>query len=401
MASLGVESTPAADQHGGSARELLMGVQEQQTTRGCPAARLPSGSATTAPERKRGISAVDVFCGIGGLSYGLAAAGIEVAAGIDVDGSCRYPFEANVAGAQFLERDIRDVTAEELSDLWPEGSLRLLAGCAPCQPFSSYRKGVSPSSDDRWVLLRELGRLVEETQPEFVTTENVPRIHDKAVLGEFVEMLDRLGYSVDRRVCICTDYGLAQNRRRFVLVASRLGTAAVPEGDWRDRAPKTVKQAIGGLPAIGAGDTHEADPVHRSRGLSALNQKRMAASEPGGTWHDWPEELRAPCHRRASGAAFKNVYARMRWDRPSPTITTYFHNFGAGRFGHPEQHRTISLREAAILQGFPKDYQFAPAEGVAPLTTLGRHIGNAVPPPLGEAIGRSLLMNLHQAGEHA
>lgn len=346
------------------------------------------------------IAAVDVFCGLGGLSFGLAAAGVDVVAGIDVDGSCRYPFEANVTGAKFVERDVCDVTAEELFALWPEGATKLLAGCAPCQPFSSYRKNVSPSSDDRWALLRELGRLVEETQPEFVTTENVPRIRGKAVFGDFVTMLDRLGYSVDHRICRCTDYGLAQNRRRLVLVASRIGAAVVPEGERRDRPARTVKQAIGDLPSLEAGGTDEADPVHRSRGLSKLNRQRMAASEPGGTWHDWPADLRAPCHRRASGAAFKNVYARMCWDKPSPTITTYFHNFGAGRFGHPEQNRTISLREAAILQGFPVDYRFTPDGEAAPLTTLGRHIGNAVPPPLGEAIGRSLLTNLYEDGVH-
>ena len=366
-----------------------------------------AGPAETVPSRVdvaafsgRRIAAVDIFCGVGGLSYGLAAAGVDVVAGIDVDGSCRFPYEANVIGARFIERDVRDVTAEELSGLWPEGATRLLAGCAPCQPFSSYRKSVSPSSDDRWVLLRELGRLVETTQPDFVTTENVPRIEGKAVLGDFVRMLERLGYSVDSDVCRCTDYGLAQNRRRLVLVASRFGTATVPVGDLSGCPPKTVRQAIGGLPPIEAGDTHEADPVHRSRGLSALNRQRMVASKPGGTWHDWPKELRAPCHQRASGAAFKNVYARMRWDQPSPTITTYFHNFGAGRFGHPEQHRTISLREAAILQGFPEDYQFAREGDPAPLATLGRHIGNAVPPPLGEAIGRSLLEVLRRRGHH-
>lgn len=340
------------------------------------------------------IAAVDLFCGIGGLSYGLAAAGVNVVAGVDIDGSCKFPFEANVEGAEFIERDVCDVTAEELSSLWPEGATRLLAGCAPCQPFSSYRKGVSPSNDDRWGLLHEFGRLVEETQPEFVTTENVPRIEGKAVFADFVAMLKDLDYSVDSDVRRCTDYGLAQNRRRLVLVASRLGTAAVPKGGQTDQPPKTVRQAIGNLPAIEAGDADTADPVHRSRGLSKLNRKRMAASKPGGTWHDWPAELRAPCHRRASGAAFKNVYARMCWDKPSPTITTYFHNFGAGRFGHPEQDRTISLREAAILQGFPDDYRFAPGGEAPPLTALGRHIGNAVPPPLGEAIGRVFAMSL-------
>ena len=371
-----------------------MGEPEQSADRGQRTAPSPSRADEAARPPGHSIAAIDAFCGIGGLSFGLAAAGVDVVAGIDVDGSCRFPFEANVAGARFVEQDICDVTAEKLSDLWPKGSTRLLAGCAPCQPFSSYRKGVSPSSDQRWVLLRELGRLVEETQPEFVTTENVPRIQGKAVFGEFVEMLKGLGYAVDSRVCKCTDYGLAQNRRRLVLVASLLGAPTVPAGDQREHLPTTVRQAIGGLPSIEAGDTHDADPVHRSRGLSTLNRKRMAASKPGGTWHDWPEELRAPCHRRSSGAAFKNVYARMRWDRPSPTITTYFHNFGAGRFGHPEQDRTISLREAAILQGFPDDYRFAPDGEAVPLTTLGRHIGNAVPPPLGEAIGSVLLDSL-------
>ncbi len=345
-----------------------------------------------------GVAAVDLFCGIGGLSYGLASAGVEVVAGIDVDGSCKFPFEANVSGAQFIERDVRDVTAEDLSNLWSEGATRLLAGCAPCQPFSSYRKDVRPSNDNRWELLNEFGRLVEETQPEFVTTENVPRIESKAVFAEFVAMLEDLGYSVDSSVRRCTDYGVPQNRRRLVLVASQLGNAAVPEGSQCGRPPKTVRQAIGGLPAIEAGGAHETDTVHRSRGLSALNRQRMEASKPGGTWHDWNAELRAACHRRASGAAFKNVYARMRWDQPSPTITTYFHNFGAGRFGHPEQHRTISLREAAILQGFPGDYQFAPEGDTPPLTTLGRHIGNAVPPPLGEAIGRGFLSSLAKVG---
>jgi len=355
-----------------------------------------SGAGAGAPDAPKGgsIAAVDMFCGVGGLSYGLASAGVDVVAGIDIDGSCKFPFEANVHGARFIERDVCKVTGDELSSLWPKGATRLLAGCAPCQPFSSYRKGVGPSNDHRWELLHEFGRLVEETRPEFVTTENVPRIEGKAVLGDFVTMLGGLGYSVDSCVCRCTDFGLAQNRRRFVLVASRLGDARVPEGGWSGHPPKTVRQAIGSLPPIEAGGAHEADPVHRSRGLSALNRKRMEASKPGGTWRDWDVELRAACHRRASGAAFKNVYARMRWDQPAPTITTYFHNFGAGRFGHPEQHRTLSLREAAILQGFPDDYRFTSDEKAVPLATLGRHIGNAVPPPLGEAIGRSLLGTL-------
>src|SRR5690606_35410329 len=118
---------------------------------------------------------------------------------------------------------------------------------------------------------------------------------------------------------------------------------------------------------------------------------RLRASKPGGSWRDWPEELRAACHRRSTGSTFKSVYARMEWDEPSPTITTQAFNFGTGRFGHPEQDRAKSLREAAILQGFTKKYNFVWKGSEAKFITLGRLIGNAVPPPLGKAIGKKLM----------
>ena len=338
-----------------------------------------------------GVSAIDAFCGVGGLSYGLMSAGVEVVAGIDVDGSCRYPFETNISGAQFFERDICEVKPKELEQLWPSDSPRLLAGCAPCQPFSSYHKGPRASDDSRWGLLKQFARLVQKTKPEFVTTENVPRIRNSSVFRDFVSLLRHIGYTVDLRVCACVDFGLPQTRRRLVLVGSLLGPISVPEGSWIDKPPKSVKDAIGHLPAIAAGETHKDDPLHRSRALSALNLKRIKKSKPGGTWHDWPEELRAPCHRRASGASFKSVYARMEWDQPGPTITTYFHNYGTGRFGHPEQNRALSLREAAILQGFPTEYEFVPIGAAVPLTVLGQQIGNAVPPPLGAALGETFM----------
>lgn len=345
------------------------------------------------------VSVIDAFCGVGGLSYGLMSAGVDVVAGIDVDGSCRYPFETNIPGAEFIERDIGEVKPEDLTQLWPSGSLRLLAGCAPCQPFSSYHKGSRASEDSRWGLLQQFARLVEKTKPEFVTTENVPRIRNSSVFRDFVSLLEQLEYKVDVGVCACVDFGLAQTRRRLVLVASRLGPIKVPEGLWRDKPPRTVKDAIEHLPEIAAGETHPDDPLHRSRRLSPLNLKRIEASQPGGTWHDWPEKLRAPCHRRATGASFKSVYARMEWERPGPTITTYFHNFGTGRFGHPEQNRALSLREAAILQGFPDDYVFVPVGGSVPLTVLGQQIGNAVPPPLGAALGDTFLDCAREAKE--
>jgi DNA (cytosine-5)-methyltransferase 1 len=339
------------------------------------------------------IAAIDLFCGAGGLSHGLNQAGIAVVAGIDIDSDCRYPFEANIGGT-FVERDIREVEGADLDALWGVGTVRLLAGCAPCQPFSPYRRGKDTSDEDHWPLLSEFGRLVAETNPDLVTMENVPRIRSAAVFLTFVEDLRALRYEVDWRSCNGPDYGLAQSRRRLVLVASRHGPIRVPHGARKGRAPRTVKKAIGHLPAITAGGVDPADALHRSRALSPLNLKRIRASKPGGTWESWPEELRAACHRRATGATFRNVYARMEWEQPAPTITTYAYNFGTGRFGHPEQDRPISLREAAMLQGFPRTYRFVGPKDPVRFNALGRLIGNAVPPPIGHAIGRALLKHI-------
>ncbi len=337
------------------------------------------------------VAAIDLFCGAGGLSYGLAAAGVNVLAGADIDPSCRYPFEANIAGARFLERDARLLAPEELAEIWPQDSLRLLAGCAPCQPFSPYQRGRGTPSDSRWSLLREFGRLVGATQPELVTTENVPRLMGTSVFQAFLELLRELDYSIAYRTCNCADYGLPQKRRRLVLIASRLGPIDIPEGHLSRLQPRTVGDAIRRLPPIASGEANAADPLHRSRTLQEINRRRIQASVPGGSWQDWPEDLRAPCHRRATGRRFKNVYARMSWDEPAPTLTTYFYNYGAGRFGHPEQNRAISIREGAILQGFPADYDFVKPGSSLSLNTLGRLIGNAVPPPLGAAIGRAII----------
>jgi DNA (cytosine-5)-methyltransferase 1 len=339
------------------------------------------------------VTAVDLFCGAGGLSYGLQTAGVSVVAGVDVDPACRYPFESNIDAA-FLALDIRDVTAAHLRRLWAEGSRRVLAGCAPCQPFSPHRRGKDTSAEDDWALLAEFERLALETLPDVVTMENVPRAGGTEVFARFVAALREAGYHVSWRSCRGVDYGLPQSRRRLVLLASLLGPLEVPGGPLEASAARTVRDAIEGLPAIGAGESDPHDPLHASRALSPINMRRIRASTPGGTWEDWPEELRAPCHRRASGATFRNVYARMEWDEPSPTITTLFHNFGTGRFGHPEQDRPISLREAAILQGFPRDYGFVREGERVFFQRIGRLIGNAVPPPLGRAVGEAIVAHV-------
>ncbi|MBO4205108.1 DNA cytosine methyltransferase [Micromonospora echinofusca] len=342
------------------------------------------------PPRAVKISAVDLFCGVGGLSYGLQEAGIEVVAGVDLDATCDYPYRANVH-TPFYKNDVCELDAKQLAELWPKGSVRMLAGCAPCQPFSSYRRGADTSREAQWPLIDEVCRLVEGTMPEIVTMENVPRIGSTPIFGAFVAKLKELGYSVHYESCHCPAYGVPQHRRRMVLVASLLGEIRVPKGTVAPTDYVTVEQAIRRLPPIGHGDTDPADRLHKSRTLTPVNLARIRNSKPGGTWEDWPTDLRALCHRKSSGSTFRNVYARMVWDEPSPTITTLSYNYGAGRFGHPEQDRAISLREAAILQSFPDDYEFVAPEKPVQFLPLGRLIGNAVPPKLAQAVGEAIV----------
>ena len=338
----------------------------------------------------RPIAAIDVFCGAGGLSYGLKTAGIDVVAGIDIDPRCEYPFEANV-GAEFIEADVREVTGDELAKLYPDGAVRLLAGCAPCRPFSPWRRGEREDDHDEWGLLDEFARLVDELRPELVTMENVPDLQRASVFKSFVAGLATAGYDVAYQSVECAAFGLPQRRRRLVLVASRIGTARVPKGRRSRAQYRTVEDAIGSLPPVAAGDRDANDRLHRARNVSKLTLQRLQASRPGGTWRDWPEDLRAACHRKATGASYQDVYSRMRWDEPSPTITTYAYSFGSGRFGHPEQDRSITLREAAILQGFPRDYRFVRPRDPVHLYPISRLIGNAVPPPVARQIGRELM----------
>jgi DNA (cytosine-5)-methyltransferase 1 len=221
----------------------------------------------------------------------------------------------------------------------------------------------------------------------------------QAVWDEFVEALKGKKYQVSWTEVDCTDYGIPQSRKRLVLLASRLGPITlIPATSPR---PVTVREAIGGLPEIRAGEKSSSDPLHVAATLAPINLERIEASVPGGTWRDWPEELRAPCHRRESGKTYPSVYGRMVWDKPSPTMTTQCYGFGNGRFGHPTQNRAISLREAAILQSFPADYSFLAEGANVSFSGLGTLIGNAVPPKLGEAIGKSIVAHLTEQAPSA
>ena len=200
-------------------------------------------------------------------------------------------------------------------------------------------------------MLEEFARLVREVEPELVTMENVPRVQNHAPYAKFIETLHSAGYHIAKRQLRCANLGLPQERRRFVLIASRLGKV---QFDEPSTTLTTVRQAIGHLPKLAAGTNDPKDPLHKACSLTGLNLSRLRASVPGGTWRDWPERLRADCHKAETGASYQSVYARMEWDKPSPTITTQSYKFGTGRFGHPEQDRAITLREAAILRVIPR-----------------------------------------------
>lgn len=343
------------------------------------------------------IYAVDLFSGIGGLTYGLQQSGIDVVAGIDIEGKCKYPYETNTK-ATFIEKDIRDVTAEEINELYPKDTeVKVLVGCAPCQPFSSYsyryKKNGEQQYGNNMDLLDYFGELIVNVQPDIVSMENVPQLEKNPVFLNFVELLVENGYIVNYDVIFAPDYGVPQNRKRLVLLASRKGEINILEPIYNKDNYLTVRDAIGDMDPIQAGEVSENDYLHQAANLSVKNKERMKQSIPGGTWEDWDKKLILEAHKKSTGNTYKSVYGRMEWDKPSPTITTQFYGFGNGRFGHPEQDRALSLREGAILQTFPEDYIFYDNRNTNKLSKkdLGITIGNAVPVKLGEAIGQSII----------
>lgn len=353
---------------------------------------MPSTDAANLFDRTL-ISAIDLFCGAGGLTRGFLDEGIPVTLGIDLDPHCHWPYERNNPGARFMRADIASISGTDLTPSWGEAKIRVLAGCAPCQPFSTYARS-RKSSDDRWSLLGHFKRLVEETLPDIVTMENVPQLVDHKVFAEFCSRLAEIGYVGTAHIVDCAKYGVPQTRKRLVSFFSFKGEVHLPSPTHGPSSYETVRQTISGTRKLSAGETDPEDVLHRACKLSELNLQRIRASKPGGTWRDWPEALIAPCHRRKSGATYPSVYGRMEWDAPSPTMTTQCFGFGNGRFGHPEQDRAITLREAALLQTFPPKYEFLPEGAPLVFDSIGRLIGNAVPVRLGGIVAQSILNHI-------
>jgi DNA (cytosine-5)-methyltransferase 1 len=250
---------------------------------------------------------------------------------------------------------------------------------------------------NKWKLLYEFSRLINEVQPDIVSMENVAQLINfkKApVFEDFVSNLKSLGYYVHYEVVNCPDYGIPQNRKRLILLASKFGEIKlIPKTHNRD-SYVTVKDAIGELPFIKDGEKDINDPIHFSRKLTPKNKKRIEATPYGGSWKDWNEDLRLECHKKETGKSFPSVYGRMVWEKPSPTMTTQCIGYGNGRFGHPVQDRAISLREAALLQTFPLDYKFVKNDQDYNSTILARQIGNAVPVKLGQVVAKSVKEHL-------
>lgn len=352
-------------------------------------------------------SVIDLFCGVGGLTHGLVKEGFTVSAGIDFDNSCRYAFETN-NNSKFVYKDVTELTTKELNSLYAKGTKKILVGCAPCQPFSIFNHKSEKSlekrnADTKWRLLYSFAKLIKETQPEIISMENVPRLvtfDEGKVFKHFVSTLEKNGYTVSWNIVNAQDYGIPQRRKRLILFGSKHGKIELIDSFIKDKKYATVRDAIGHLPKVEDGVIPQDDPLHRARKLTDINKRRIQATKEGGFWRDWDKSLWLDCHKKKTGKNFNSVYGRMTWNEVAPTITTYCIGLNNGRFGHPEQDRAITLREAALLQSFPQQYKFIDPDAPFSGQTIARHIGNAVPVTLGVVIAKSIKKHLKSIGKN-
>lgn len=345
------------------------------------------------------IKVIDLFCGIGGLTHGLIKEGLDVVAGIDNDLSCEFGYVKNNK-TQFIGKDILKVSAGDIDDLFgpKRNIIRVLAGCAPCQPFSKLN--LNDITKKQLEPLAKFAQLIEQTQPDIVSMENVS---DLAVRGKykvftrFLKTLKKNKYKYKYEVVDVSEFGVPQRRRRLVLLASKLGEIELVKRTHENKKV-TVRDVIKYLEPIDAGQSSKKDLLHRARKLSPLNLKRIKATpKDGGDSSDWSEDLILECHKKESGKSYRgSVYGRMRWDEPAPTMTTQCIGLGNGRYGHPTQNRAISLREAAIFQTFPDYYQFSDPTKPIQAGKVAKFIGNAVPVRLGSIIGKSIKEHVSQ-----
>ncbi|GBE17191.1 putative BsuMI modification methylase subunit YdiO [bacterium BMS3Abin15] len=319
------------------------------------------------------LNAIDIFSGCGGLTEGMRRAGFDVRVAIEIDADSVLTYKMNHPDTKIIQKDIREVKASEIKKILGDDQLHLLAGCPPCQGFSSVRRLNRKRSirDERNSLVAEYLRFVKELRPLTVMMENVPGLKDYFLFRKVFKELQKLGYNPKVDIVNIKDYGVPQRRRRLVMVGSLLGKTDIAAGTGEK---VTVRQAIGGLEPIET----TTDPVHKITTEHTQRIKQMIAMIPknGGSRKDLPEKFTLNCHKRKN-VGFNDIYGRLRWDDYSTTITGGCLNPSKGRFLHPEENRAITPREAALLQSFRKDYKFPVDIKKSSLALL---IGNALPP---------------------
>lgn len=321
-------------------------------------------------------TAIDIFSGAGGLSQGLKQAGFDVRAAIESNEVFAESYKLNHSDTSLSISDIKDVDPQKLLEelLLEPGELDLLAGCPPCQGFSTIgTRNRGEINDPRNELVFEIVRFAKVFQPKTIMMENVPVLASDSRLAEVVKELESLGYSVDVKVLNMIHYGVPQTRKRMILLASRIGSIEVKTEERESEQVVTVRDTIGSLPSVES--SNDALHNYQTRRSDHINTLISLVPVNGGSRTDLPKKYHLECHAKTSG--FKDVYGRMAWDQPAPTITCGCISPSKGRFLHPQENRAITLREAALLQTFPVDYQFSFASGRSGVATM---IGNALPP---------------------
>lgn len=343
------------------------------------------------------IIAVDLFCGAGGLTTGLKAAGIDVVGGVEFDSDAANTYRANHPHTHLFQQDIKSLSGNDILKTLGVAKIDLLAGCPPCQGFSSLTFK-NKKEDPRNFLILEFLRLVRELNPQVIMLENVPGLAKRGLhlFQQFLDGIRAEGYIPDFRVLQVADFGVPQKRRRLVMLAGKNFQIPIPKPQYAENAVGglkkwvSLKEAIGNMPKpFFVSDLKEKSYAsvnwNVARHLSDINLKRLQALCPGASRYDIPKKLRPKCHQN-SNSGFGNVYGRLKWDEPSVTITRGCITLSMGRFGHPEQDRALSVREAATIQTFPKNYKFA----VKNLEKACLQIGNAFPCLLAKHLGEQV-----------
>jgi len=362
-----------------------------------------SNKSKKARRRKGGhaLKAVDFFCGGGGMSLGISNAGIRIIAGIDFEESCRRTYVRNHPYSNFILGDITRFPSKKLMDecsVEKNDDHMIFIGCSPCQYWThlhTYRDGSRQGKD----LMRDFHRFVRYYRPGFVVVENVPSIVRSEKYEKFRKWLLINGYEMSASVINANQYGVPQKRRRFILIASRVSGAPLLRKSTSERL--TVRDFIGegnGFPQIAAGTVDNSDFMHTAASLGDKCLRRLKMTPKNGglrlAWDKIPDLQINTYRNRDTRFGFKDVYGRMAWDTPAPTITTRFNSISNGRFGHPEENRAISLREGATLQTFPKKYVFLTRSQ----SEAAKMIGNAVPPALARRIGNAIVRSARDVG---